>query len=378
MGIVVSMQIIETGIANTCEPGSGRATLTFPTFVPLSNGTLLATCRAGSAKDCDDEAIEFFRSTDQGATWSAPWRPFGAPRVGGVRGSLKICYLTERSGSHLIAAFMWVDRQTYPGQGLFNPETEGCLPMVIMLADSHDFGQTWSPLSRVPMPADIGPPSLTNPLLVLDDGSLAMSIETNKMYGDASKWYQRVVLRHSGDAGRNWGSPVIAGFDPSGRIHNWDQRVGVAPDGRLVTFLWTYDTETSTYLNIHRRISADSGRTWSEAEDLGFADQPSHPAVFPDGRVVLAWVDRFQTQTIRARLSPAIDAPFDPASEVCVYQHPDPTADDTDQGGALGLSVWSFGLPYAEALPNGEALVVYYAGSEEAMDIHWARIRVDV
>lgn len=28
--------------------------------------------------------------------------------------------------------------------------------------------------------------------------------------------------------------------DPSGRICNWDQRTGIAPDGRLVTFSWTY------------------------------------------------------------------------------------------------------------------------------------------
>ena len=39
---------------------------------------------------------------------------------------------------------MWVDRQTFPGQPLFNEETEGCLPMEIVLADSHDLRRTWS------------------------------------------------------------------------------------------------------------------------------------------------------------------------------------------------------------------------------------------
>ena len=99
--------------------------------------------------------------------------------------------------------------------------------------------------------------------------------------------------------------------------------------------------------------------------------------MLPDGRVVLAWVDRFQTATIRARLAPAVDASFDSDSEVVVYQHRDATADDTDAAGALGLSVWSFGLPYAEALPDGDVLVVYYAGTETAMDVHWSRLRAD-
>lgn len=107
------------------------------------------------------------------------------------------------------------------------------------------------------------------------------------------------------------------------------------------------------------------------------APQPSHPAMLTDGRVVLAWVDRFQTVSIRARLAPAIDAPFDPDSEVVVYQHQDTKEGDIDTAGTLGLSVWSFGLPYAEVLPDGDVLVVYYAGIESAMDVHWARIRAD-
>lgn len=371
------MHIIDSGILNHSEAGTPRATLTFPSVVTLSTGTLLASCRAGSSKDCDDETIEFCRSNDGGATWSPPYRPFEAPRLRDVGGTLKICYVTERTPGQLIAGLMWIDRETYAGKGVFNAETEGCLPMFILLSDSDDFGESWSPLREVPLPDEIGPPSLTNPILLLADGTLAMSIESNKTYDDASKWYQKVVLFHSADDGRTWGPPSIAGFDPTGGIFNWDQRLGVAPDGRLASFLWTYDTETRTYLNIHRRLSGDGGRSWSQAEDLGFADQASHPAMLPDGRVVLAWVDRFQTSpTIRARLAPAADAPFEADSEVVVYRHPNPTADDTDQAGALGLSVWSFGLPYAEVLSEGDVLVVYYAGTEAAMDVHWARIRV--
>jgi hypothetical protein len=39
------------------------------------------------------------------------------------------------------------------------------------------------------------------------------------------------------------------------------------------------------------------------------------------------------------------------------------------------MSLWTFGLPYATPLPGGDALVVYYAGSTTAIDIHWARLR---
>jgi hypothetical protein len=372
------MQIVAEGIVSKSEPGTERATLTFPTVTALSNESMLATWRSGSTKDCDDNAVEFSVSEDHGETWGAPFRPFEAPTtVRGKRGSIGVCYLTEHEPARLLAAMMWVDRESYPGKGIFNPETEGCLPMAILLAESEDLGRTWSPFWEVPMPEEIGPPSLTNPILVMKDGSLGLSIESNKTYHDASKWYQRVVLFHSTDKGRSWGAPVIAGFDPTGRIYNWDQRVGVGPDGRVAAHLWTYDTEAQTYLNIHRRISADSGHTWSEAEDLGFTDQASHPAMLPDGRVVLAWVDRFGSGSIRARLAGAIDGSFDPGSELIIYDHAGATESNEDSAGALGLSVWSYGLPYAEALSNGDVLVVYYAGSEKAMDVRYARIRVD-
>jgi hypothetical protein len=228
------------------------------------------------------------------------------------------------------------------------------------------------------MPAGIGPPSLTNPILKLADGTLAMSVETNKHYQDHTKWYQRAVLFHSKDLGQTWSGPVTASQDPTGRIFNWDQRAGVAPDGRIVTFLWVYDSETHTYLNVHRRLSSDGGRTWSPAMDLGFADQAAHPAIFPDGRVVLTWVDRFKTHSIRARLASSVEAAFETRTEVAIYSHGIDTAHDSsgDDTGALlaEMSLWTFGLPYAEALPDGDVLVLYYAGTESVMDIHWARL----
>ena len=372
------MKIVESGILARGEAGTVRAALTFPCLLSLSDGTLLATCHAGSTKDSADEFVEFYRSDDGGRTWGEAWRPFGETDIDGVGGSLKICYLTELEPGHLIAGLMWVDRQTYPNRPLFNADTEGCLPMLILLSDSEDDGKTWSPLRVVPMPVDIGPPSLTSPVLKMADGTLALSIETNKQYLDSTKWYQRVVFFHSQDGGKTWELPFTVGEDPGGRIFYWDLRAGVAPDGRVGVFSWTYDSETNTYLNIRRLVSADGGRVWSSAEDLGFADQAAHPAILPDGKVVLAWVDRFGSRSIRARQASAIDAPFDARSEVAVYEH-QMSATATDNTGELlsDMKLWSFGLPYAEALPNGDALVAYYAGTEASLDIHWSRLRLD-
>lgn len=371
------MHLLAHGILARGTPQSARAIFTFPQLSVLHDGTLLATCRVGSSKDSDDEVIEFYRSSDNGQSWQGPTHPFPTARVNGAGGTLKHVYLTPLAPDRLVAATMWIDRTSRPGHPLFNAVTEGCLPMAILIAESADQGATWSAWRQIPLPEEVGPPSLTSPIMRLADGSLAISIETNKHYEDASPWQQRVVFFHSQDEGQSWQGPSVVGYDPTGRIFNWDQRCAVTPDGRVGAFAWTYDTQTTRYLNIHRRISADNGHSWSPPEDLGFADQAAHPAVLPDGRVVLAWVDRFGSHSIRARLATDMAAPFDPASEVVVYTHGE-AADQGDDTGALlaEMGLWSFGLPYAEVLPDGTVMVMYYAGNAAQMDIRWAKLAI--
>lgn len=375
------MEIVASGTLSRAEPGTRRAALTFPCVIALASGVMLATFCAGSSKDSDDQLIELHRSDDGGRTWRLQQRLTFDGEIAGARGTLRVCYLTELAAGRLLAAAMWIDRTTYPGLPLFNLATEGCLPMSILLAESADDGASWTPWRLLPMPEEIGPASLTSPILQLADGALALSIESNKQYYDASRWYQRVVLFVSHDRGASWGPPLDAGRDPSGRIFNWDQRMALAPDGRIGAFTWTYDSETKRYLNMHRRISADGGVSWSEHVDLGIADQAGRPAVLSDGRVILPWVDRFGTRTIRARMAPTIDADFAPETDVVIYAlgSDSARAASTDNTGDLlvEMSLWTFGLPYAEALPDGDVLVVYYAGDTAALDIRWARLRVE-
>ncbi len=378
------MKIVETGVINRGELGGQRAVSSFPSVTVVDDQTLLATYRVGSTKDygagptkdSEDQSTELRWSTDLGRTWSSPVSPF-SQLVDGVRGTPQVCYVSNLGGGRLIAASMWVNREAYPGKRLFNPRTEGCLPALILVADSHDSGRTWSPQRVVPTPPEIGPPSLTNPIMRFADGTLVLSIETNKSYHDMSPWHLRVVYLYSKDDGKTWSAPVTVAEDPSHKIFYWDQRAGVAPDDALVTFSWTYQRQTNSYLNVYRNISRDHGKSWLGFEDLGFTDQPSRPAILPDGKAVLAWVDRFKTSSIRARLCGRIDAPFSKDTEVVLYEHKgsETTGDDTAEL-VRQIVHWSYGLPYAEALPNGEVLIVYYAGTNTCMDCRWARLKV--
>ena len=371
------MRLIDAGTLAAGTPGTDWSVLSFPSLMLTGSGVLLATMRAGRSKDCDDERIELMRSTDGGRSWSQPEEPFRPLTVDGHHGSLKLCYLTETAPGRILAAAMWIDRAAHPGKPLFNAETEGCLPMAIALCDSRDDGRTFSDWRVVPMPAELGPLSLTSPILCLADGRLAMSIETNKSYFDAGPWRQKAVFLYSQDGGQTWSAPVPVAEDPSSRIFNWDLRCAVAPDGRVATFAWTYDTQAKRYLDVHRRLSADHGARWTAPEPLGLADQAGRPAMLPDGRVLLPYVDRFGAHAIKVRLAAAPDAPFAPETEVTLYDHAGAGAIGNDTGALLAdMEMWSFGLPFAEALGGGEVLVLYYAGTSARMDIRYARLSV--
>ena len=219
------MRVIASGVLTAPEPGTRRAVAKQVHLANLLDGSILAVYRIGAASDTVNGTAEIRRSTDGGLTWSEPETPFDTT-FEGRRGTIYALAMTPLGGSRLLAANLWVDREAFgPDAPIFNPETEGCLPMKILLAESEDDGRTWTSWREVPVPADVGPPSLTSPIRRLPSGRLLLSIESNKDYWSRDDWFQRVVFLYSADEGRTWTQPVTVIGDPTGRIRNWDLRI---------------------------------------------------------------------------------------------------------------------------------------------------------
>jgi len=111
---------------------------------------------------------------------------------------------------------------------------------------------------------------------------------------------------------------------------------------------------------------------------LDFTDQPSHPAILSDGRIVLAWVDRFQTKSIRIRMASSIDQTFEENTELILHREEISNSINENTGELLGeMNLWNFGLTFCEVLPDGNVIVLYYAGSGKSININWAKISLD-
>ena len=149
---------------------------------------------------------------------------------------------------------------------------------------------------------------------------------------------------------------------------------GAAPDGNTsASFTWTYDKPANRYLNVQRRLSRDEGRTWTCARRPGFCRSALASGAFlPDGglcwpgstasdraRSARAWRDVGSDRAVSAGIGNRHLGKPRPQRETGVHRR-----------NARRYGVVEFrSLPFAETLPNGEVIVLYYAGGPGAMQV---------
>lgn len=372
------MRLLNQGIVFASEAGTDRQSCAFPQVAVLPGGRWLVSCRAARTKGGNEgQHVMLACSDDEGQSWRLKAMPFQAPALDGRPGQFRAAGLTALGGRRVLATLYWVDYSN-PALPFFNEQTEGLLDSRIVFTESTDGGESWGPAGLMDTSPFNGPTPITGPVLLLPDGERVCQFETNKPYHDTTKWVHRSVLMFSRDGGRTWPRHSVVTCDP--RLFYWDQRPQVLPDGCLLDLFWTYDNQTATYLNIHARESADGGRSWSALWDTGVPGQPAPAIPLRGGRLALVYVDRTGAPAIRCRLSDDRGRTWPADSTFSLYESALPTQTVRKDGMADAWSEmgkFSVGLPATAALPNGDLLVVYYAGpATDRTDVRWVRVTV--
>jgi len=373
------MRIIDRGLAFLGEEGGECSSACFHGACALPAGRWLVAFRASPKKsDAFPQRVLVTWSDDEGKTWSPPAEPWRNQEVSGVPGAWRAGQPTALGGTRVAMVLYWVDASD-PARPFFNDETEGLLDSRIFLARSEDAGQTWSEPRLLDTSPFAVPTPITGPMLRLPSGEWALQFETNKPYFDTSVWRHQSVLMVSADEGRTWPEFAVVAADPEARVFYWDQRPGVLADGSILDLFWTFDRETAVYRNVHARSSTDNGRTWSALWDTGVPGQPAPPVSLGDGRVVMPYVDRRWTPIIKLRVSPDGGRTWPESTESVLDDRPG----QSQAGGKASMqdawtemAAFSVGLPTTVGLPDGDVLVVYYAGPKpDHTGIHWVRLR---
>lgn len=374
--------IVAHGVALYSEPGTRRSSLAYPGVCVLSSGRWLASCRAAPNKSAmREQHVLLSYSDDEGQNWSSPQAPFQPPLVEGKPGLFRCCQLTSLGGTELLAALMWTDYSN-PDAEFFNEETQGLLNTRIFLSRSSDSGDTWSePRLMDTSPFDV-PTPLTGPILISNKGEWICQFETNKHYDDSTnEWLHSSVLMFSRDEGATWPEYSLSSLVDEEQIFYWDQRPNLLPDGTLLDVFWTYNNTAARYLNIHARESKDNGRTWSPLWDTEVAGQPAPLVALADGRLIMVYIDREGIPTIKLRTSIDGGRSWPESSEKILYESElasQTRQKDSMQDAWAEMNKFSLGLPTTALLPDGDVLVVFYAGPHtEQTNIRWLRLRIE-
>jgi len=248
--------------------------------------------------------ILFTRSTDEGATWSAPKNISNTPTTSSSRsniavdpkGAISVVWI---DGGRVLftrstdGGLTWLEPKSvseqHPPNGLFPPalviDTGGrtyiawSVPNSLSyITRSTDGGATFTS----PLPISAGQPTL-NPNLAVDRAGTLYAV-----WSDGSSGILQVVFAWSKDRGETFSPPV--NISRSGRILSLEPRIAVDPNG-MIWMAWT-QIFSSGLPQVFMSSSAGVANDFSQPVNLSFTSGNgwlSNLAAGPAGDVDVVW-----------------------------------------------------------------------------------------
>lgn len=334
----------------------------WPTMTRSANGELLVVCSGNRVSHiCPYGRVLFYRSIDEGNTWSNPEYLSSGPlddRDAGIvvapDGTLLVNYFTS-------IAFWEHDLYLYP-EAKAMAENWKQVEDEISLSDlrkEHGFfmkrgsadGKVWSEKYMTPVNNVHGP-------ILLNDGSLLwVGKELSARYCLTSRAGKNTVVAKSNDNGQNW--HVISKLPefPGQDINQWHEAHAVeAANGTIIAQFRNHNTtETEGEVFTWQCESSDGGFTWTTAHPVTYGF-PSHLLRLSDGRLLMSYSYRKGAMGIRARFS---DDNGQTWSEEVVI---------SDDGECPDL-----GYPSSVEMPDGSFITLWYESRNKLAQLRYAR-----
>jgi hypothetical protein len=253
------------------------------------------------------------RSGDGGRSWSAPevapdygwsgvecagltalgggrvmlnqWRFFWYP-LGAAKDRKDLRMPAELLAGLALSLELEIDRALLAAPGRIAPWARGGGEAVVHL--SADGGLTWTETQRIATFPYSGGYGMRGAVL-LPNGALLLPLS------DIPNYRQVFVLR-SEDGGRHWLAPVLAAAKAGSEFE--EPALLRLSSGRLLMLLRDNGTR-----HLHRVVSEDEGRSWSEPTALPIEGYPPHLLALPDGRILCTYGWRQPDFGIRAVIS---------------------------------------------------------------------------
>ena len=272
----------------------------WPTLARRADGELLVACSGGrEAHVCPFGRVELIRSRDNGHTWTWPETLLDTAiddRDAGLlvtpAGSVLVTTFTSLAFEKTIAdAKNWPAERKQRWESAQNrlSEAERQQMLGTWMLRSADAGLTWSASYRVPLNSPHGP--------------IAVSA-SRLLYPGVQLWEKarKVGVAESVDDGRTWRWLSDIPTRPGDDHANYHELHGVAAaDGTIIVHIRNHNA-----VNDRETLqceSRDGGKTWTTPHAIGVWGLPSHLLRLRDGRLLMTYGYRRLPRGNHARLS---------------------------------------------------------------------------
>ncbi len=330
-----------------------RYSYNFPCLERLSDGSLYCVARQITGLTDSVGRIRARRSFDGGVSWEdMPSPALGDEALFPEKGYM--CpNVREYAPGELIAVYLLVD--SLPGKPLFHPDTDGMQKTTVRTAKSFDYGRSWTAAVNL----EFSLPDLIVPGkgLRLPDGSFGFPCEVHDEWDKGYREGPTARFILSRDRGESFPEGFMMASHP-GYIFG-DARLTVDDEGALISYFWCYNLSAQRDEPLHRSVSRDMGRGWSEPVPINLRMQITSPWFIRRGLTLCLTQDRFsEAPGLRALLSFDEGMSWDMDGGVLVW---DAGGSRPDSGNPFG-GFEQFRFGFSSIQPTGEntALAVYW------------------
>ena len=364
------IQVHETGLVyRNPRPELRSAHTWHPTIVRFDDGELLCTFDIASADVALDYRTYASRSTDRGATWSAPVRVMPDPPGRATTHTIRIARVSDGS----VVGFGGLMYRDDPEKSVVNVPGLGYAEMRLLLIRSRDRGHTWGEPEFIEPPL-VGPAfEICHPLVEVRDGRWLGPTSTWMGWdGDAPNGMNAILLV-SEDQGRTWSSSITEFDRWDEHVLHWEQGFVELRDGRWLAAAWAvklddYHTQPTPYA-----ISCDR-QTFDVHGLTGFFGQTTKLIELPDGRILAAYRRHDEPGLWATTAQLDGDRWVNLETTPLWVGAPSGMTGETNPGDELAQL--KFGFPQMSMEPEGTVFLVFWCQEDCIKNIRWLRIAV--
>lgn len=344
----------------------------FPSVVMTGDGSMLASFAIGEAFEAANSDIYISRSKDLGETWSEPLR-FIKDHDG------KLCSryarIAAKSDGSVIANIVRSHREDHPAEGLANPENIGFVPTDLLIARSHDFGNTWSDPVMISTPL-IGPAfEMCSPIVELSNGRWLWPTSTWRGWDGYCPNGMKMVVLVSSDQGKTWPEYKAVMDRSSEKIIFWEGKVIELSTGILLAVAWAYSESDGTDLPNQYTTSHDGGSTWTAPGSTHLMGETMAIAELPDGRILSVY-RRMDKAGLWMTLAALEDGQWVNEKQIPLWGVKETGLTDKSDSMVTDFNELKFGAPCITILPDETVFVAFWCYEKMVSNIRWFKVNL--